>query len=120
MLKKRDSAGNIEVTHETVEELKKKKELNLLEMECMSGQYGLLLFDDLKMATVASAKLLTNKGDPEEIEKLRKGIMPKREVRKVIFSDSETDLSQIEENFNERDVRIEAGEMKPRRGKNKS
>ena len=42
--------------------------------------------------------------------------MPKREIRKVIFSDSETDLSMIEENFNERDYRIEAGEMKPRRG----
>jgi hypothetical protein len=68
------------------------------------------------MPSVASAKLINNNGDPEEIEKLRKNIMPKREIRKVVFSDSETDLSMIEENFNERDYRIEAGEMKPRRG----
>ena len=45
--------------------------------------------------------------------------MPKRAIRKVVFSDSVSDLSQIEENFNERDVRIAAGEMKPRKGKAK-
>lgn len=90
-----------------------------MEAELLNDSYGLLLFDDLKMISVASVKLLNNNGDSEDIEKLKKGIMPKREIRKVLFSDSESDLSKIEENFNERDDRIAAGEMKPRKGSKK-
>ena len=38
----------------------------------------------------------------------------------VLQDDLSEDLSMIEENFNERDMRIEAGEMRPRKGRNKS
>ena len=41
--------------------------------------------------------------------------MKKRSIRKVLFDDD--NLSDLEENFNERDDRIEAGEMKPRKNK---
>jgi hypothetical protein len=64
---------------------------------------------------IAEAKLL-QKGDTEEIDKIHKKIMPKKEIRKVLFSDCESDLSLIEANFNERDARIAAGEMLPRKG----
>ena len=36
-------------------------------------------------------------------------------MRQIVLEDDVKDLDKIEENFNERDWRIEAGEMKPRR-----
>ena len=36
-------------------------------------------------------------------------------MRKAVLGDDISDLSKIEENFNERDDRILAGEMKPRK-----
>ena len=65
VMRKRDSQGKIEVTHDHIEKLKKQKQLNALEAECVADSYGLLLFDDLKMPSVASAKLLSNNGDME-------------------------------------------------------
>ena len=65
VMRKRDSQGKIEVTHDHIENLKKQKQLNALEAECVADSYGLLLFDDLKMPSVASAKLLSNNGDME-------------------------------------------------------
>ena len=35
--------------------------------------------------------------------------------RQIVLEDDVKDLHKMEENFNERDQRIEAGEMKPRR-----
>jgi hypothetical protein len=39
----------------------------------------------------------------------------KRSLRKILFKNENVDLSDLEENFNERDARIRAGEMKPRK-----
>lgn len=36
-------------------------------------------------------------------------------MRQIVLEDDVKDLHKMEENFNERDQRIEAGEMKPRR-----
>lgn len=36
-------------------------------------------------------------------------------MRQIVLNEDVKDLHNIEENFNERDDRIEAGEMKPRR-----
>ena len=36
-------------------------------------------------------------------------------MRRLVLSEHITELSDLEENFNERDARIEAGDMKPRR-----
>jgi hypothetical protein len=66
---------------------------------------------------VTSGKLIKS----QELEKesnIRKNVMRKRSIRKVLLSDEVFDLSEIEENFNDRDYRIEAGEMKPRKNKN--
>tara|TARA_B110000285_G_C15014065_1_gene558030 strand:- start:781 stop:1119 length:339 start_codon:yes stop_codon:yes gene_type:complete len=52
-----------------------------------------------------------NEGD----RMLKKNMRRRSMRRKVIQEDLSEDISAIEDNFNERDVRIKAGEMKPRR-----
>ena len=44
--------------------------------------------------------------------------MSPQEVRQIVLRDDISDLEKIEENFNERDPRIVAGEMRPRKVKN--
>ena len=46
---------------------------------------------------------------------IENGSLHKRKARKIFFSADIEQLSDLEENFNERDSRILAGEMKPRR-----
>lgn len=41
--------------------------------------------------------------------------MSPREVRQIVVRDDISDLEKVEENFNERDPRIIAGDMKPRK-----
>ena len=101
---------------EAIKELEKKKKINELEHEEMakSEHYGMLLLDDLKFNAVARYKLYKY-GDWEKGDLIKDALCRKRSVRKAVLDEDISDLSKIEENFNERDVRIKAGEMKPRK-----
>ena len=82
----------------------------------MGPNYEFLLFDDLKFQTVAN-HLLFKDGDYNKGSEAFHQNLTSRELRKVVLRDDVSDLSKLEENFNERDDRIMAGEMKPRKVK---
>ena len=54
-------------------------------------------------------------GDIELYDQIDENNVKKRDMRRLVLSQDITELSDLEENFNERDARIEAGDMKPRR-----
>lgn len=57
---------------------------------------------------------LVKRNNPQKAELVKDGMVRSRSVRKAVLADDISDLSKVEENFNERDDRIKAGEMKPR------
>ena len=57
---------------------------------------------------------LVKRNNPQKAELIKDGMVRSRSVRKAVLADDISDLSKVEENFNERDDRIKAGEMKPR------
>ena len=77
--------------------------------------FKLFMYDDLNYYSLAET--LSYKKNSQKSELIRNKCARKRSARKlVIQEDISDDLSMVEENFNERDLRIQAGEMKPRKG----
>jgi hypothetical protein len=66
--------------------------------------YGMLIYDDLKMEKIAQAKLM-NELKIERVKLIELQKVDKREIRKVVLSDSISNLSLVENNFAERDAR---------------
>jgi hypothetical protein len=52
-------------------------------MEAMQESYGMLLFDDLQMKSVATHKLL-GAGKLDQVKKIRDKKLSKRDIRKVV------------------------------------
>ena len=96
-------------------EVRAKKRLTDLEQEAMGGDaYGPLIYDDLKFQAMAQHKLVQD-GQVELYDQIDENKVKKRDMRRLVLSEDITELSDLEENFNERNARIEAGDMKPRR-----
>ena len=70
----------------------------------------MLIYDDLKMENIAQAKLM-NELKIEKMKLIELKKVDKREIRKVVLSDSISNLSLVENNFAERDARLKAGEL---------
>ncbi len=64
----------------------------------------MLIYDDLKMEKIAQAKLM-NELKIERVKLIELQKVDKREIRKVVLSDSISNLSLVENNFAERDAR---------------
>ena len=95
-------------------QLRRRKVINDLEYDTLGPNYEFLLFEDLQFQSMAKSKMF-------EKNQFDKGVdvwnnkLKSRELRQIVLEDDVKDLKQVEENFNERDDRIEAGDMRPRR-----
>ena len=85
----------------------KKKKLNELEMDEVLRGNHLIQLDDLQFDAIAKNKLLQQK-QVETSENIDQ--MEDLEIRQIVVKDYIRNLEKIENNFDERDARIEAGD----------
>lgn len=90
--------------------MQQKKVLNQLEEQAVYEGYGYLVNDDLTMDQIAKAKLYTSQQGNKALQ-IENNLVPKKDIRKIVLKDSISNLSLLENNFNERDARIQAGEQ---------
>ena len=54
---------------------------------------------------------LYNKQQGNKAQEIDNGLLDKKEIRKIVVEDSISNLSEVENNFNEKEERIRAGQI---------